>query len=44
MFTLRLMVETGTYYNLSREQRTGPYCEAFLEEEFHCVGVLYIKM
>jgi len=44
MFTLRssshrLMVETGRYYNLSREQRTRPYCEAFLEEEFHFVGV-----
>jgi len=34
MFTLRssshrLMVETGRYYNLSREQHTRPYFKAF---------------
>ena len=45
MFTLssshRLMVEKGRYYNLSREQRTRPYCETILEEEFHFVCPLY---
>ena len=32
-----LMIEKGLHYNLDREARTCPYCEACIENELHLV-------
>ena len=30
-----LSIETGRHYGIQREERTCPYCECYIEDEFH---------